>query len=736
MSDELATDITLTGAVAVGVGTMIGAGVFVLPSLVVAEIGPVLVAAFLLAGLVALLNGLVVSELGTAMPAAGGSHHWVTRTLGPLFGTVAGVADWLGLTVATAFYALGFGVYLDVVVELPAIAFGVVSLSPTQFGAVLAGLGFVALNYVGARVTGWTEIALVGFVVTVLVVLAAEGVRTGRLGDVAGAFGGDAVLTATALVFVSYLGYAKVAALGEELVNPSKTLPRAVLGSIVVVTLLYTVLMLVVDGVVDYDALADEAAILAAAEALFGTVGVAVFALVGLAAMATSANVSVAASSRVAFGMGRMGLVAGWFDNVHPRFSTPYRALQVTGALVVVLVAVGDLLTLAVLASALHLVGYTLLAASLVVVRQVPDYEPDFRVPAYPLVALAAAGASVALVFAMGLDVVAVTVAIGVGAIGWYLLYGRHYATEEGLLPKYLGQRAEELPPLAASAVKAARPETVGHRTLVALSNPRTEADLMALGCAIAAAEDGEVLAVHIVTLPDQVPLARGPTYLDRVDEDPRALLDTASEDSILDVPVETRVIYSHQAVEEVFATARRADADSVVMGWRGRPTFISGRAASVADELAHDLPCDTLVLKDEGFDPSRIVIPTVGTDNDALCAGVARVLQETFNTTVTLLHVVDGEGKRRGGERFLEDWADTHDLDAETIVDTSGDVERAIAEAAADHTMLLISATERGLLSRLVRRTLVYDVVEEVDCTVLLAERPGTRSLRERLIG
>ncbi|WP_132059508.1 formate/nitrite transporter family protein [Halorussus amylolyticus] len=276
-------------------------------------------------------------------------------------------------------------------------------------------------------------------------------------------------------------------------------------------------------------------------------------------------------------------------------------------------------------------------------------------------------------------------------------------------------------------------------RVVVPIDNPRAESRLVDLACTVAARHDNaSVHAVHIVQTPARASRGYGGRRNERIVAESDELLENVRETARdYDVAFETSTVVSHRSFEEIFDIAERKRADLVVMGWGDDRIWSAGRAERTLDDLTSALPADFLVFKDRGLDPSKILLPTIDSPHCGLSAEVAAAFRDAIGSDITLLHVVDDPEERDAAEEFFADWAADNGLDnAEIVVHDSGDVEGAIASEAADSTLLLLGATDRGLLSRLATDSLHLDVVTEVDCSVVLAERATQRSLRERLFG
>ncbi len=273
------------------------------------------------------------------------------------------------------------------------------------------------------------------------------------------------------------------------------------------------------------------------------------------------------------------------------------------------------------------------------------------------------------------------------------------------------------------------------YHILVPLADPTSANSLVRLAETVATTKEQAILTfVHVIPEYDPHSQYSG-AGRERLVADSSAQLERICDRiEADDIRCRSSTVVSHRSFSEVFDIADRESVDLLLVERGDNYLWSSGRAEGRLDELTRRLPCDVLILEDRGFDPERVLLPVIDNPHAALNAQIARALREVHDASITLLSVVPPGKDPERVEENLRNWAIDHGLEDEAQVVETGSVESAIERGATDHTMILVGATEQGLLSRTVSGTLHYDIISETGRTVLMAERPTERSLLERL--
>ena len=717
---ELERTLGFLEAMTLGGGTMIGAGIFILPGIAAERAGPASAVSYALAGFVALLAALSLSELATGMPIAGGSYHYVNRALGSFFGAIVGWGMWTGLLFASAFYMIGFGQYL--VAPIP-------GLDGRVF-VVLLGLAGLALlvgvNYYGTEESSSLQNVMIGTETAIILVFVAAGlffIDPANLTPFAPT-GARGVVATTGIVFISFLGFEIIATVAGEIKDPSRTIPLSMLLSVVLVTGLYVLVMLVSTGVVPFDTLSDSPIPVSDVAAIaLGPVGAAAIVVAAVVAAISSSNSSILAASRVAYAMGRDGLVSEWFNASHERFYTPHRAILATGTVTALLIAVGlgvesIIALLAEAASFSFLVAYALVHVALVVFRRAdPDeYDPSFALPSpvYPVVPIVGVLATVVVISQMAPVVIAIGSGIVVLGIAWYAVYARGRVVGEGLLREAI----------------VGEP-TDAYRVVVPVANPATQRGLLRLAAASAHAnvERGtpELVAVNVVRVASPSPLVN--VESDRMDHQ-HDLLEAAHDIAAgMDVHLRTRSVVAPSVADGVLDVLEEEDADQVLLGWDGRLGADGHAFGSVLDPVVSGAPCAVSIVDlVEGAVGAPVALVAPG-PNASVVARRAAEFASVDGTVPTLLTVVspgtdDEDAARDRGRETVAEIAESAGLDPDDYaveVRVEEDVGAAVLDAISGFDTVCIGLSRRMDGTGLAYGTITERVVESDGRTVAL---------------
>lgn len=714
---------------------MIGAGIFVLPGIASSKAGPAVLLAFVICGLVSTLIALCMAELSTGMPYAGGGYLFVVRAFGPLAGSIIGWSLWLSLVFASAFYMIGFGHYIS----------DILGTSPTVTALIMTAL-LGLLNFIGARETGGTQIVIVALMLLVLlafVALAVFSVNPQNLKPfVPPEIGFTGVLITLPILFITFMGFAEISAISEEIRNPGRNLPLSLVGSVLVVTVVYCAVVVCILGLRNYSDpnMAKETVLMELAQMLGGQVGYFFILIGGILATVSSANASVMAASRVSFAMGRDHIMPEWFNQIHSRFKTPYLSIIVTGSLTMFLLALmgRHLELLAEVAGFLSLILYSLITLASMIMRyaNLDWYKPKFRTPLFPLVPILGLLGCIFVMINTSRTSLIIGYLIIAASFIWYVVFLRKGTQLVGASNILLRQKIIKPLVVRAEQYLVTRGEEFPV-ILVPLANPDTEQSLVMVGTALARRHQARLHFIHVINVPVQTPLEAGRMEYERLRDEKNTLLDIASNRAAEHgVRARTSSIVAHNIPSAILSVADTEKPEFILMGWRGEVRMPRTQSTSVAGVLKIAKE-NVLVLKDRGLkEVRRIVVPISGGSHSKLGLKIAYELATEWGATITALKVQIGRGISDScsesdresvelfqhiAEDFVKDALEEAGVQAEVCVVIDTDISRAIVKAASEHDLIVMGASNEWFLRRLLFGSIPDQVANNSPASLLM---------------
>ena len=368
-------------AVMIGIGATMGPGIFALPGELAHMVGPLGILVYLTMGIMTVFTALNYSELGAAIPLAGGGYSFTSRTMSRPVAFFSGWFFWIGNTLACAMYALIF-----------ALTIRTYFLADANIALItsIATIVFTAVNYLGMR-----EALIVITVMNLVELAVLIGVAVLGMADIEpmnleplAPMGWGPFVPAMALIYISYVGFELISNASEEIIEPHKNIPRSILITLGISTAIYILVVGVMMSVVNYKDLAQsDVPFIFFADHLFGDWGRWAAITATIMASLSAFSVTLGASARILFALGRDRHFPLFFARLHPKYQTPDIALVVSAAIVVIFSSSGIVKFVASLSDFGYLMGLGIINYAVIPLhKKMPNLRRPFRTWFFPLV--------------------------------------------------------------------------------------------------------------------------------------------------------------------------------------------------------------------------------------------------------------------------------------------------------------------------------------------------------------
>jgi len=753
ISTELSRELSLFHITMMGVGMMIGAGVFLGIGNAIGVAGPGgVVLTFTLNGLLGMFTAMSYAELSSAVPRAGGAYNFTRIAFGRGPSFLAGWMEWFASSVAGSVYSLTFAIYtLHYLEQLGLIRwdlFPVPEYYAQKLVAIIIAAIFIYINYRGASETGKAgafftlgQTVMLGIVgiVGLLVVIRDPSRLTNFQPFLP--HGWHKLLVTMGFTYVAFEGFEVIAQAGDETIDPRKNIPKAMLYSIFIVVSTYILVSFAAIVGVKSGAPGVEGVpwewIGQFKEKGFGMavarlmpLGSFVVTLTVIFASTSALNATIYSATRVSYALGRDRMLPGFFAKISKRQKTPYFALIFTSVIVISVASFLPTMDVASSASIMFLFLFFTVNLSVIKIRKymADELTYGYIMPFFPVIPIVAIICQVVL--AVGLHEMSwmawIVAPFWIGSgIVIYLLYAKKHAitTHEEIVV------LEEEP----------APISKKYRIMVPIANPENALQLIGNTFKLCGAKDAQVELLHMVAIPEQVPLSDAGKYaLPGKEAITEAMLYLEPR-----FPITTTIRYCRNIARGIVMASREKKVDMIIMGWHGnisyRRSFIFG---STLDPVVEKAPCHVVVFKDcPNKEYRKILVPFAGGPNGELAFEIASILIEPDGGEIVPLNVARPGQPTQDIEAFLEEAVKQPELNKNLFspkyLISKNFVESIVTEAnEGDYDLVIIGATREKILKQLIRGSLPEEIARKVKKPLVMVNATeGFKLFMKRII-
>ena len=761
---ELSRELSLFHITMMGLGMMIGAGVFLGMGISIGEAGPGgVVLTFALNGLLAMFTAMSFAELSSAIPRAGGAYNFARIGFGRGTSFLAGWMEWFASSVAGSMYALTFAIYtvrfvnalgwFNGVYNMAGFTPGSVEAQAIEMNivkvvAVITAITFIYINFRGASETGkigaFITMGQTVFVVTIGVVGVIAVIKDpSRLANFTPFMpkGWSQLLVTMGFTYVAFEGYEVIAQAGDEAIDPRRNLPKAMIYSVCIVTIIYILVAFATVVSVKTGTQGVEGPawqwIGSFHEKGFGEAvsrlmpfGNFILTLAVIFSSTSALNATIYSATRASYALGRDSMLPKFFALIHKTKNTPYGALLATSVVVLIVTTLLPTKDVASSASIMFLFLFFMVNLCVIKIRRsmADELTYGFLMPLFPLFPILAIICQVILaIWLVHMSLIAWIIApiwIFAGlAIYWFYARSRATTTEDEIL--VIEEQQYHPTPLGGK-----------YPIMVAVANPDNASQLIQSTFRLCGAKDAQLELIHMVQVPDQVSLHDAEKYIHTGKE---AIFEVMLSLS-LHFPISTTIRYCRNVARGIVSAIRQKRIKMLVLGWHGVAHHRIFNLGSKIDPIIEQSPCNVVVLKDCGGNKvfKSALVPIAGGPNGALALEIASILTAPDEGTVTALSVDTGRGSL-DFEMFLEANAKKFDIpraSLKTKTVTAKSVVKAILKEAKDYDLVVLGTTEKPLLAQMGQMSLPEKIACRTPKPVVMVKSDiGVRSWIRRWI-